>query len=103
MRKNVKRHNYLVLFAILMALITVITGIKGINIAKYTVPTMGVIILIGAFNAFKFIFPANYLVYRIWRKTGVLSWEALKLYLNTNKSASEIEQEFFTKYKKNNS
>lgn len=102
MRKHLKRHNYLFLVALLMMLVTVITGVKGINIAKYTLPTMGVIIFISVFNALKFLFPANYLVYRIWRKTGVLSWWALKEYLNTNKSASEIEIEFFTNHKNQN-
>ena len=102
MRKNFKRHNYIFLFALLIMLVTVITGINGINLAKYTIPMVGVIIFVGVFNAIKFIFPANYLVYRIWRKTGVLSWWALEQYLNTNKSASEIEQEFLADYKRLN-
>ena len=80
------------------------SGIKinGSSAAKYTVPIAIVIVIIAVFNGIKWIFPANYLVYRIWRKTGVLSWGALKQYLNTDRSVNEIELEFIATHKKDN-
>ena len=101
MRKNFRRHNYLIFLGIVLLLMSGIK-INGSSVAKYTVPIVAVIIIIAVFNGIKWIFPAIYLAYRIWRKTRVLSWGALKQYLNTDKSVNEIELEFLATHKRDN-